>query len=1141
MKTDEDSRSSSFREEGEVETFEQEDHLPPEQAPTPRAVGFSGKEDRAPSAKQVMGQREASQRGDMTETSVHAESGPKSYAGSVTTLHSDSHNSSGLHPVEIGSRESGQIRHLRILLGVILLLAAALVCTAMYLLTTRAETEEFEAEYNGVAAKVLESFEQIVGEKIGAVSSLAVAATSYAQATNTSWPYVSLNDFDYRTASILTQADCLLLQILPKVTDLERAKWENYSMANMDWYNEGLVRQAEVNAAFTQLDAYNPPFIFYYAFDPVTFTLGIAPDPGPGDYTPVWQHAPLLPAAVNLNALSYGPYAGAIRNSLDTGKMSLEGVFFGEPGDVNSQDVTTQFYAILLSLRAREPVEYKGEPMSYTTYPIFDTNDEATRKPVATVGMVVHWASYFKEVVPPETPPVTVVLENDCDGAFTFTVDNENVVFEGAGDSHDTDYNHLERQAALNTLYSSKLDEQSHNLELDELGCPFRIRVYPTSEMEEENRTKIPLITTIAVGVAFLFTAAVFFLYNHLVERRQKIVLTQATQSTAIVESFLPDAVQQRLLAATEDDMKDEQGAYFSPMSRLKSFLAEGEDNRNAKPIADLFPYTTVLFADIEGFTAWSSTREPAQVFVLLQSVYSAFDQIAKRYKVFKVETIGDSYVAATGIPNDQPRHAVLMARFAWQCLVKMDSLVKELEVSLGPDTADLAMRFGMHSGPVTAGVLRGERPRFQLFGDTVNTAARMESTGRRNRIQVSYTTAAELEKFNKGHWLCRRMDEVEAKGKGILETYWLEVSSRDIGQNFESTVSQEGDMEEPGTPVIHEVKRNRLIEWVVELLADHLRRIQARRQGLFLNQTCSDASLVFKPSADQTCLDEVQESMAMPTYDPKAVKVQAHMDHRSIEIPERAIEELREYVSIIASAYRQNSFHNFEHASHVVMSVDKFLKRIVSPNMEKGDQKKLHEYTHGLTSDPLVLLAIVWSALIHDVDHRGVSNAQLAKEEKHMADTYKQKSVAEQHSLDVSWSVLMREDFSTLRKSMFLDQKDLQRFRQVIVNVVLATDIFDKELNDLRKQRWQKAFETKEGAKDQNLRATIVMEHIIQASDVAHTMQHWMIYRKWNERLFLEMYAAYKAGRMEKNPLEFWYQGELKFFDFYIIPLAKK
>ena len=90
----------------------------------------------------------------------------------------------------------------------------------------------------------------------------------------------------------------------------------------------------------------------------------------------------------------------------------------------------------------------------------------------------------------------------------------------------------------------------------------------------------------------------------------------------------------------------------LGPNHRLKSFLSGSPqaNEQGQQSIADFFPHCTVLFADIEGFTAWSSSREPAQVFVLLQTVYQAFDLIAKRRKVFKVETIGDSYVAVTGL-----------------------------------------------------------------------------------------------------------------------------------------------------------------------------------------------------------------------------------------------------------------------------------------------------------------------------------------------------------------------------------------------------------------------------------------------------------------------------------------------------------
>ena len=109
-----------------------------------------------------------------------------------------------------------------------------------------------------------------------------------------------------------------------------------------------------------------------------------------------------------------------------------------------------------------------------------------------------------------------------------------------------------------------------------------------------------------------------------------------------------------------------------------------------------------------------------------------------------------------------------------------------------------------------------------------------------------------------------------------------------------------------------------------------------------------------------------------------------------------------------------------------------------------------------------------------------------------------------------------------------------------------------DSELGGLRKARWDKAFKDdsdtsgtinteEDRALNVNRKATIVLEHLIQASDVAHTMQHWHVFRKWNERLFHEVYKAYLEGRVEKDPSKGWYRGEIGFFDYYGIPLAKK
>ena len=127
------------------------------------------------------------------------------------------------------------------------------------------------------------------------------------------------------------------------------------------------------------------------------------------------------------------------------------------------------------------------------------------------------------------------------------------------------------------------------------------------------------------------------------------------------------------------------------------------------------------MMADISGFTAWSSVRSPSEVFTLLETLYAAMDEVARRMGVFKVETIGDSYVAVCGLPVPRKKHAIVMARFAAECCTRINELTQDLEKTLGPGTAELSMRFGLNSGPTTAGVLRGDKSRFQLFGDTVS------------------------------------------------------------------------------------------------------------------------------------------------------------------------------------------------------------------------------------------------------------------------------------------------------------------------------------------------------------------------------------------------------------------------------------
>jgi hypothetical protein len=224
-------------------------------------------------------------------------------------------------------------------------------------------------------------------------------------------------------------------------------------------------------------------------------------------------------------------------------------------------------------------------------------------------------------------------------------------------------------------------------------------------------------------------------------------------------------------------------------------------------------------------------------------------------------------------------------------------------------------------------------------------------------------------------------------------------------------------------------------------------------------------------------------------------------------------------------------------------MSLVKSFGRISGPG---GSEEFLSQGERfGLTSDPLAKFACMFAVLVHDVDHPGVSNAQLVVEGSADAQAYGFKSVAEQKSIDIAWEILHDSSYGDLRKAICASQEETRRFRQLWVNLVISTDLLDADLRDARDRRWRAAFpETPFDAhvsdEQRNLRSTLVLELLLQASDIAHTMQHWLIYSKWNDKLFEESLAAYQGGRGHLNPADYWYDGELAYFDDCVLPLAR-
>lgn len=182
-----------------------------------------------------------------------------------------------------------------------------------------------------------------------------------------------------------------------------------------------------------------------------------------------------------------------------------------------------------------------------------------------------------------------------------------------------------------------------------------------------------------------------------------------------------------------------------------------------SRTIADQYSAASILFADVVNFTPLSATLSPTQALELLNEIFSHFDSLVERYDLEKIKTIGDGYMVAGGVPRPRPDHAQAVARMG----LDMVAFIENLPVYRG---TKLGMRIGIHSGPVVAGVIGQKKFLYDLWGDTVNTASRMESHGAPGRVQISQATYELI----KDEFVCERRGVINVKGKGEMETWYL-------------------------------------------------------------------------------------------------------------------------------------------------------------------------------------------------------------------------------------------------------------------------------------------------------------------------------------------------------------------------------
>jgi adenylate cyclase len=242
--------------------------------------------------------------------------------------------------------------------------------------------------------------------------------------------------------------------------------------------------------------------------------------------------------------------------------------------------------------------------------------------------------------------------------------------------------------------------------------------------------TTVMLALNISVGGTMVFTLLALFAK----QRQDALSALQLAQDQAesLLLNVLPRAIAERLRAEPQT-------------------------------IADQFTSASILFADVVDFTRRSEQLSPAEVVGMLDHLFRHFDTLAERYDVEKIKTIGDCYMVAAGVPSPRSDHARVLALMALDMVDAMQS--RDAVGHLG-----LELRVGINSGPVVAGVIGRKRFLYDLWGDAVNTASRMESSGTPGRIQITRATHDLIE----DEFVCEPRGTISVKGKGEMETWYL-------------------------------------------------------------------------------------------------------------------------------------------------------------------------------------------------------------------------------------------------------------------------------------------------------------------------------------------------------------------------------
>jgi len=510
------------------------------------------------------------------------------------------------------------------------------------------------------------SFNAAVVLRIDAINSLSSAVTAFALSSGSKFPNVTVPHFEMLAANCRIQAGGIQVGYSPLVTDETRAGWEAYSIQNpnrimIDFRADQALKfaqdakfglsggPAQVEAVLEELKKRQAMANMVQTprteegISTKIFSFGGALPEGVGPYMPYWQSSPVEPNIrfLNFDRATHFASQMPVEALIRTGKMNLGPATDLESAGDAREDTSTQFEtALRLGQFRHQNASFGGDPVTPMQYPVF-TDFGPNRTLGGVLSMPIYWSLTFGDTLPESAHGIIAVLRNTANDTFTYRVDGRVVTYLGIGDLHDDKYTSLGVEEDVAKLIASKASPQNQGYTTADFDTDFveyTLSVYPSQDTENEYVTNQPMIYTIVVACIFLFTSLVFIAYDLLVTRRQEKVMAKAVQSGALVASLYPEEMRKQLF---EDDKKKKEGKgnkwkVEDAPEQAAAAMDPDAPVTGSKAVAKLYDESTILFADLAGFTKFSASRQPEDIFVLLETLYQAFDKIALKRGVFK-------------------------------------------------------------------------------------------------------------------------------------------------------------------------------------------------------------------------------------------------------------------------------------------------------------------------------------------------------------------------------------------------------------------------------------------------------------------------------------------------------------------------